>query len=103
MQPKPSLILTKPLMMMVMVMVMVMMMMMMMMMMRATSGPLDHHVLALRPAETREGHGGLNDSSDTLSVFLNFALTTNVWVSQWGACREGIFGDLVSVHSCELC
>ena len=44
-----------------------------------------------------EGHGSLNDGSDTLSVFLNFALT-KVWVPQWAACREGRFGDLRSVH-----
>ena len=54
------------------------------------TGPLDHHVLELRHEETREGHGSLNDGSDALSVFLNFALTTRkVWVPQWGACREG--------------
>ena len=43
-----------------------------------------------------EGHGSLNDGLDTLSVFLNFALT-EVWV-QRGVCREGRFRDLRSVQ-----
>ena len=46
-------------------------------MMRAkagAAGPLDHHVLQLRHKETDEGHGSLDDGSNTLSVFLNFAL-----------------------------
>ena len=63
----------------------------------SSTGPLDHHVLELRHEEMMEGHGSLNDGSDTLSVFLNFALT-KVWVPQWGACRAERFGDLTSVY-----
>ena len=60
-----------------------------------TIRPLDHHVLELRREEMRD-MAALNDGSDTLSVFMNFALT-EVWV-QRGVCREGRFRDLRSVQ-----
>ena len=56
-------------------------------------------MLERRHEKMREGHGSLNDDSDTLSEFLNFAALTKVWVPQWGACREWRFGDLRSVHN----
>ena len=34
----------------------------------SATGPLDHHVLERRHEEMREGHGSLNDGSDTLCV-----------------------------------